>query len=103
MLKSGGITDEAIWMHKQEMELLARGGFILTKWSSSSRKVLDSTPQSERSNELKNINIQDDAFPVERTMGLEWHIESDVFRFKNQQEGKACNTEWYTEYNFFNI
>ena len=82
MLKSVRSTDEAIWMQKQLMELLACGGFHLTKWSSSSRKVLDSIPQSERSKELKNINIQDDALPVERTLGLEWHIECDAFRFK---------------------
>ena len=90
MLKSVGSTDEAIWMQKQLKELLACGGFNLTKWSSSSINVLDSIPQSERSKELMNINIQDDALPVERTLGLEWNIESDAFRFKiNKKERPA--------------
>ena len=90
MLKSVGSIDEAIWMQKQLMELLACGGFNLTKWSSSSRQVLDSIPQAERSKELKNINIQDDTLPVERTLGLEWHIESDVFRFKISKKEKPA-------------
>ena len=82
MLQSFGSTDKAIWIRKQLTELLACGGFNLTKWSSSSRKVFESIPQSERSKEMKNINIQDDTLPVERTLSLEWHIESDTFKFK---------------------
>ena len=90
MLKSVGSTDEAIWMQRQLTELLACGGFNVTKWSSSSRKVLDSIPESERSKEVKNINIQDDTLPVERTLGLEWHIESDAFRFKVSKKEKPA-------------
>ena len=90
MLKSVRSTDEAIWMQRQLTELLSCGGFHLTKWSSSCRKVLDSIPQNERSKDLKHLNIQYDALPVERTLGLEWNIESDTFRFKiNSKERPA--------------
>ncbi len=43
--------------------------------------VLDAIPESERSKELHSINIEMDALPIERTLGLEWNAANDVFKF----------------------
>ena len=51
--------------------------------------MLDFIPHSERSKELKNINNQDDSLPIERTLGLEWHIESITFRFKIRKKERS--------------
>ncbi|KAK3739698.1 hypothetical protein QZH41_004056 [Actinostola sp. cb2023] len=58
------------------------GGFHLTKISSNSRRVLETIPEDERSKEVKGIDLSFDNLPVERALGVQWHIESDVFGFK---------------------
>ena len=81
LLKSVKDADEAIKMQKQLADLLARGGFHLTKWVSNSRYVLDAIPENERSKELKNVNLEDDKLPTERALGLQWDVETDRFTF----------------------
>ena len=39
-------------------ELLSRGGFRLTKWTSNSKKVMDSAPESEKAPSVKNLNLR---------------------------------------------
>ena len=51
-LKSVGSDHNAIRLARQLRELLARGGFKLTKWLSNSRKVIESLPESERAAQL---------------------------------------------------
>ena len=81
LLKAVKDADEAIMMQKQLTDLLARGGFHLTKWVSNSRYVLDAIPEDERSKELKNVHLEDDKLPTERALGLQWDVETDRFTF----------------------
>ena len=82
LIKPVKTSGDAIRMQQQLSRMLACGGFHLTKWNSNGRRVLDAIPVGKRSKELRNINIDDDALPVERTLGTEWVIENDSFRFK---------------------
>ena len=68
-------------MQSQLTEILLRGGFHLTKWSSNSRDLLNAIPKEERSKEIKSIDIHDDKLPTGRTLVVEWDTELDVFRF----------------------
>ena len=81
MLKSARDESEAIRLQDELTKLLARGGFKLTKWSSSSRDVLSNIPKQElaTSINLEEMPIQD--LPIERTLGLRWNTETDSFRF----------------------
>ena len=81
LLKSVETLEEAIMMQSQLKEILLRGGFHLTKWSSNSRDVLNAIPKEECSKEIKQIDIHDDKLPTGRTLGIEWDTELDVFRF----------------------
>ena len=78
-LKSVGSDDDAIRLARQLRELLARGGFKLTKWLSNSRKVIESLPESERAAQVKNLDF--DKLPVERALGVQWNVASDQFGF----------------------
>ena len=82
LIKSVKTSEDAIRMQQQLTRMLACGGFHLTKWNSNCRRVLDAIPLGERSKELRDIDIEDDALPAERTLGMEWDIEHDSFRFK---------------------
>ena len=78
-LKSVPTDQEAINLTKQLHKRLARGGFNLTKWLSNSRKVLESSPESERAAQVKSLDF--DKLPIERALGVQWNVSSDRFGF----------------------
>ena len=79
-LKSVRKEDDAIDLARKLRELLARGGFKLTKWLSNSRKVIESLPESERASIVKNLDFN--LCSVERALGVQWNIVSNRFGFK---------------------
>ena len=64
---------------KRLTKLLSRGGFHLTKWTSSSRTVLRTIPMEERSEPKLDLDL--DQLPTERTLGTLWDAETDHFCF----------------------
>lgn len=64
----------------QLSQTLLKGGFHMRKWISNKPSVLRNIPESDISPSVVSI---ESAIPtVERTLGLEWDANSDVFRFK---------------------
>ncbi|KAL9984440.1 hypothetical protein ACROYT_G006731 [Oculina patagonica] len=86
-LKSVPSTDKAVRLSGQLRELLSRGGFRLTKWISNDRNVLATVPVSERAASVVDLDLGD--LPVERTLGVQWVMETDDFKFRIMDEGKA--------------
>ena len=80
-LKSVPDEAQAIRMQKEITSLVARGGFRLTKWTSSSREVLLQIPDEEKACPFLNLDLDD--LPMERTLGLKWNTETDGFRFSS--------------------
>ena len=70
-LKSVSNEDKAVNLAKQLRELLARGGFRLTKWLSNSRKVLESLPESERASIVRDLDFNNHVHSVERALGVQ--------------------------------
>ena len=66
---------EAIASSKIVYDALLRGGFKLTQWASSSPLVRASFPDGIQS----ELNLDLDSTPVERTLGLKWDFNRDVF------------------------
>ena len=66
-------------------ELLARGGFNLTKWTSNYAAVLEEIPLNDRS-KIKERDI--DAPLEERALGVYWSMEEDYLGFKTQVMNK---------------
>ena len=67
---------------KDLMDLLLKGGFRLTKWCNSSKKVLASIPEAESADPSLNLDL--DQLPVKRVLrylGLHWTVEDDTFKF----------------------
>ena len=79
-IKSVKSEKEAIQLANQLRELLAKGGFRLTKWVSNSREVINSFPESERAASAKDLDLE--SLPVERVQWVQWNISSDQFGFK---------------------
>ena len=74
-LKKSKSTTEAIVLVSQLRELLARGGFHLTKWYSNEREVLATIPESERAKSVVNLELE--KLPTETALGLKWNTEED--------------------------
>ena len=81
-LKSVRTTQVARKLVCELTDLLSRGGFRLTKWTSNDRQVLASIPESERAKSVINLDLDLDELPVERTLGVQWNVENDEFGFK---------------------
>ena len=79
-LKSVRTTQDARKLVCELTDLLSRGGFRLTKWTSNDRQVLANIPESERAKSVINLDL--DELPVERTLGVQWNVENDEFGFK---------------------
>ena len=78
-LKSVPEKEDAIQLASQLQELLARGGFHLTKWLSNDKDVLQSIPESERATTVKNIDF--DSSLIQRALGIQWNVQEDKFNF----------------------
>ncbi|XP_057367014.1 uncharacterized protein LOC130688036 [Daphnia carinata] len=73
-------TYKAIKWARQLKELLQLGGFNLTKWSSSSRKVLAALKPLGLANPKLDLDL--DKLPMDRALGILWDSEIDAFTFK---------------------
>ena len=80
-LKSVADEDKAVRLVSQLREILARGGFRLTKWMSNSREVFRSVPTEERAKGVKSLDLDHNFLPRERGLGLLWDMESDQYTY----------------------
>ena len=79
-LKSVESDEVAIPLVQELRQLLSRGGFRLTKWSSNSENILKSLPEVERAASVKNLEFA--SSPIERALGVRWNVTSDTFGYK---------------------
>ena len=81
-LKALPSVEEASQHASDLRSLLSKGGFRLTNWISTSRRVLETIPEAERAKEVKTLDLSKDDLPVERALGVKWCVETDTFGFK---------------------
>ncbi|CAB4017090.1 Hypothetical predicted protein, partial [Paramuricea clavata] len=72
-LKSVSSNREAVTLIRQAKEMCGRGGFNLCKFISNRRKVIEEIPQHDRADAVKDLDLE--ALPIERTLGVQWSIE----------------------------
>ncbi|KAK6175229.1 hypothetical protein SNE40_013736 [Patella caerulea] len=81
-LKSVSSPEQAKNLIRQSQLLCKEGDFHLHKFLSNSKEVIQSVPEDERTQSLKGFDINKDILPMERTLGVQWCVESDCFQFK---------------------
>ncbi|KAL0162190.1 hypothetical protein M9458_041586, partial [Cirrhinus mrigala] len=62
-LKCVSSHDQAVALYNNLTNLCASGGFHLTKWTSNSRALLTSIPESERVKDVGDLDLSKDALP----------------------------------------
>ena len=80
-LKSVESSERAVDLAVQLSNLLAKGGFRLTKWLCNRPEVLESIPKDERAPSVLDLDLDKDKLPLQRALGLKWDMESDKFTF----------------------
>ncbi|KAL9982155.1 hypothetical protein ACROYT_G010965 [Oculina patagonica] len=88
LLKSTATVDEAADLAVKLTAMLKEGGFHLTKFLSNGREVLQALPTQERANPTLNLEL--DRLLINRTLGLHWDAERDVFCFKTVPTDKPA-------------
>ena len=82
-LRSDKTVDVAIKrMHSVIDAFAINGGFHLTKLTSNDQTVLETIPAEERTKELRSLDLNHHDLPIERALGVHWHVESDKFGFR---------------------
>ena len=80
-LKSVQSSCSAIVLRGQLCELLQKGGFRLTKWSSNFKDVLEKIPKAERAPSILNLDLNAEELRIERNLGVQLNMETDMFTF----------------------
>lgn len=60
------------------------------KWISNSKVVLNSIPEIEKAKEVKNLDLDIDGLPIERTLGVQWCAGEDTFKFQVSVKAQPC-------------
>ena len=81
LLKSFADEERAVNLSRQIRDLLARGGFQLTKWISNRRDVLPAFPVEERAPHIKDLDLKSESLPLDRALGIHWDVEHDMINF----------------------
>ena len=77
-LKSVDTAADAISLIQGTKDLCTKGGLRLHKFVSNSKEVIETIPVEDRASEIKKLNLKNNNLPVERALGVEWCIESDL-------------------------
>ena len=81
-LQSVGTPEEAVAILEGGRELCKAGGFNLHKFVCNNKPVVEQIPEDLRAKNLQRLDLRHDTLPVERTLGVEWCLESDTFEFR---------------------
>ena len=86
LLKSTATIEKAKELALKLVDLLARGGFRLTKFMNNRKEVLREIPVKERATPTYDLDL--DKLHINRTLGLGWDAETDKFYFSSVKTDK---------------
>ena len=89
-LKSVSTVTSAIELVNNVKAMCHQGGFNLHKFMSNNKDVIKCIPDSDRAEGVKEIDLDLDTLPLERTLGVQWCVESDSFEFSVVLQDKPC-------------
>ena len=81
---------DAVTLIKDTKEMCRRRGFKLHKITSSHKEVIEAIPIEDRAEGIQYIDLDKEARPMERTLGVQWCIEKDSFQFRIVLKDRPC-------------
>ena len=89
-LKACTSTTEASTTIEELRTACKMGGFHLHKFVANDVAVLETIPRSEVAETIRDMDLKKEPLPTERTLGLQWYIESDEFGFSANEITKPA-------------
>nr|XP_055041009.1 uncharacterized protein LOC129428127 [Misgurnus anguillicaudatus] len=74
-------AEKGIQLAQEARHLCSLGGLRLHKFVSNSKTVLESIPSSERATDVNTVDLSLVNEPLERALGIYWHLDDDNFIF----------------------
>ena len=71
---------------KTQAALLENGKLRLHKTASNGKHALNAFPSDDLAKDLKDVNLTKDCLPQQKSLGLIWDINMDIFTFRNSSE-----------------
>ncbi|XP_069109740.1 uncharacterized protein [Argopecten irradians] len=87
-LTSVPTAQEAVSLLNRTKEALSTGNIRLHKFTSNCEDVLNAMPADDLAGEFRKIEIGTESLPSQRSLGLCWELETDVFTFNISTETK---------------
>lgn len=78
LLKSLASVDDAVSTVKHLISICSKGGLTLAQWISNSREVLQGLPEDLKSKNLHEPDLDRDELILDRALGLQLCIETDI-------------------------
>lgn len=79
---------EVVKRLKNTQNMLAQLNLKLHKIASDDPKVVEAFPVAERAKDLKDLDLDLDDIPLQRSLGVLWNLENDCFTFQVATEPK---------------
>jgi len=80
-LTSRPTVSQTVTLMKKTQLALKEGGLRLHKIASNEEEVMTAFPNEDLAKGLKNLDLQKDDLPIQRSLGLRWELMSDSFCF----------------------
>lgn len=87
-LKSMPTAEEAVALLKRTQEMLASSNLRLHKIASNSPAVMNAFLVEDHVKDLKDLDLEKDTPPIQRSLGLSWNLKDDTFTFCVDAEEK---------------
>ena len=75
-------AEGAIDLLSRTQEMLAISNLRLHKIASNSKEVMEAFPTEDRAKALKDLDLDVDPAPIQRSLGLHWELKRDIFTFQ---------------------
>lgn len=76
-------SDEMISLLKRtQTTLMDSGNIRLHKFACNNEEVMSALPQQDLAQDLKDLDLESDSFPLQRSLGLYWDLSTDSFTYR---------------------
>ena len=82
---------EAVTLIESSQAICASAKLRLHKFASNCKKVLEALPPGDRAKDLKDLDLRLDTWPMQRSLGTYWCIESDTLAFRIELKEKPLS------------
>ncbi|XP_044181476.1 uncharacterized protein LOC122962433 [Acropora millepora] len=81
-LTSRPTDEETVELLQNTQAMLATAQLRLHKAVSNSVFVMEALPEEDRGKSIRDLDLQHDSLPTQRSLGVHWDLEGDAFTFK---------------------